>query len=75
MKRRELLDRMAKIARSYGADFDKSSAVHGGNHDKYFVGAQSVEVPRHSEIVEFTSRGILRNFEKMCAKARKEEDP
>jgi hypothetical protein len=65
---------MAKIARSYGVDFDKSSAVHGGNHDKYFVGAHSVEVPRHSEIVEFTARGILRSFEKTCAKTRMEED-
>ena len=64
---------MAKVARSYGVEFDKSSPVHGGSHDKYFVGAHPVEVPRHSEIVEFTARGILRSLEKMCAQARMED--
>jgi hypothetical protein len=73
MKRRELLDRMGQIARVYGITFDKYHPVHGGNHDKYFVGSLSVEVPRHSEIVEYTARGILRTFEKMCAQARMEE--
>jgi hypothetical protein len=29
---------MAKIARSYGVDFDKDRPVHGGRHDKFFVG-------------------------------------
>jgi hypothetical protein len=23
--------------------------VHGGNHDKFFVGGRPVEVPRHNE--------------------------
>ena len=64
---------MAKVARSYGVDFDKDHPVHGGRHDKFFVGGRSVEVPRHSEIVEFTARGILRTFERLCAAAAKEE--
>jgi hypothetical protein len=29
---------MAKIARSYGVDFDKDHPVHGGRHDKFIVG-------------------------------------
>ena len=57
---------MARIARSHGIDFDKDRPVHGGNHDKFFVGKHSVEVPRHNEIVEFTARGILRTFERIC---------
>jgi len=73
MKRRELLDRMAKIARNHGIEFDKDNPVHGGKHDKYFVGGYSVEVPRHAEIVEYTARGISKTFEKMCALARREE--
>jgi hypothetical protein len=73
VKRRELLTQMARIARSYGIDFDKDHPAHGGNHDKFFVGGRSVEVPRHTEIVEYTARGILRTFEQLCAEADKEE--
>lgn len=73
MKRRELLTQMARIARSYGIDFDKDRPVHGGNHDKFFVAGRSVEVPRHNEIVEYTARGIFRTFEQLCAEADKEE--
>jgi len=73
VKRRDLLTQMAKVARSYGVDFDKDNPVHGGRHDKLFVAGRPVEVPRHSEIVEFTARGILRTFERLCAAAAKEE--
>jgi hypothetical protein len=72
MKRRELLNQMARIARSYGIDFDKDDPVHGGNHDKFFVGKHPVEVPRHNEIAEFTARGILRVFERICQAETKE---
>jgi hypothetical protein len=58
---------MAKVALVYGVVFDKDHPVHGGNHDKYFVGGYSVEVPRHSEIAEYTARGTLTTFEQMCA--------
>lgn len=64
---------MARIARSYGVAFDRDHPVHGGRHDKFFVGGRCVEVPRHNEIVEFTARGILRTFDQMCADAAKEE--
>jgi hypothetical protein len=73
VKRRELLTQMAKVARSYGVDFDKDRPVHGGRHDKFFVGGRPIEVPRHSEIVEFTARGILRTFERLCVEAAKED--
>jgi hypothetical protein len=29
---------MSKVARNYGVDFDKDYPVHGGKHDKFFVG-------------------------------------
>jgi hypothetical protein len=49
---------MAKVARSYGVEFDKDHPVHGGRPDKFFARGRPVEVPRHSEIAEFTARGI-----------------
>ncbi|HUZ52677.1 MAG TPA: hypothetical protein VMU94_09115 [Streptosporangiaceae bacterium] len=67
MKRRELLAQMARIAKDHGIAFDQDHPVHGGNHDKFFVGSRPVVVPRHNEIVEYTARGILRTFERMCA--------
>jgi hypothetical protein len=75
VNRRELLNQMARIARSYGVEFDKDHPVHGGRHDKFFVGGYSVEVPRHNEIVEYTARGILRTFRQICAEAGTEERP
>jgi hypothetical protein len=73
VKRRELLNQMARIARSYGIEFDRDHPVHGGKHDRFFVEGHSVEVPRHTEIAEYTARGILRTFEQLCAEASKEE--
>lgn len=75
MKRRELLNEMARIAKSHGIEFDKDHPVHGGRHDKFFVGGCPVEVPRHTEIAEYTARGILRTFGQLCAQASKEERP
>lgn len=73
MKRRELLAQMTRIAQSHGVAFDKDHPVHGGSHDKFFVGGRPVIVPRHSEIVEYTARGILKTFERMCAEQSGEE--
>jgi hypothetical protein len=74
VRRRELLAQMSRIARRHGIASDKDHPVHGGSHDKFFVGGRPVEVPRHSEIVEYTARGILRVFERMCADAAEEEE-
>jgi hypothetical protein len=65
---------MASIARTYGVEFDASHPVRGGRHDRYMVGKQSVEVPRHKEVVEFTARGILRTFEQLCLEAKRNSD-
>ena len=73
VKRRELLTQLAKAARSYGVAFDKNHPVHGGQLDKFFAGGRPVEVPRHSEIAEFTARGILPTVERLCAEAAKED--
>jgi hypothetical protein len=75
VRRRELLNQMARIARSYGIECDKDHPVHGGRHDKFLIGGYSVEVPRHNEIVEYTARGILRTFRQICAEAGTEERP
>jgi hypothetical protein len=64
---------MARIAKRYGIPFNKDQPIHGGNHDKFYVGGHSVEVPRHNDIVEYTARGILRTFEQMCVDAKREE--
>jgi hypothetical protein len=64
---------MSGIAQSYGIAFDKDHPVHGGNHDKFFVGGRPVVVPRHNEIVEYTARGILRTFERLCGDAAREK--
>lgn len=74
VRRRKLLVQMASIARGYGLEFDPRHPVRGGNHDRYLVGNQSVEVPRHKEIVEYTARGILRTFEQLCMEAKRHAD-
>ena len=48
---------MARIAKRYGIGFDKDHPIHGGNHDKFYVGGHSVEVPRHNDIVEYPPAG------------------
>jgi hypothetical protein len=64
---------MAMIAGSHGLPFDKNHPVHGGNHDKYFIGKYCVEVPRHSDIAEYTARGILKTFGEICARSSTED--
>lgn len=33
---------------------------HGGNHDVWTNGKESIPIPRHNEINEYTARGILK---------------
>jgi hypothetical protein len=69
-KRLDLLEQAASLIMSSAA-----KPAHGGRHDKFFVGGHSVEVPRHTKIVEYTARGILRTFGQPCAEAGKKERP
>jgi predicted RNA binding protein YcfA (HicA-like mRNA interferase family) len=34
---------------------------HGGSHDKYIKGSQTIPVPRSKEIKEQTAKGILKS--------------
>ncbi len=38
----------------------------GGKHDKWTDGVYSIPVPRHTEINEFTAKGIIRQAEKIA---------
>jgi hypothetical protein len=60
MRRRELEQRIARIARAKG---QTPAWSEGGNHSKVRVGQTTVSVSRHSEINEITARGILRQIE------------
>ncbi|GII78620.1 hypothetical protein Sru01_36020 [Sphaerisporangium rufum] len=74
VKRKELLDRMARLALEFGFEFSKSPDVHGGSHDKWYVGGEAVIVPRHNEINELTAKRILRVWEALLDEtARREE--
>ncbi|MFC7381593.1 hypothetical protein [Sphaerisporangium rhizosphaerae] len=74
MKRNDLLNRMARLAKKFGFEFSKTPDVHGAGHDKWYVGGEAVIVPRHSEINELTARGILRSWEEMLDDAARAED-
>jgi predicted RNA binding protein YcfA (HicA-like mRNA interferase family) len=42
--------------------------VVGGKHAKWTNGVDSMAVPRHKEIQEYTARGIIKNAEAMNKK-------
>lgn len=56
MKRRILIKRLEAL----GFVFKE----HGANHDTYKRGSDIEQVPRHSEINEYTARAILKKWEK-----------
>ncbi|MDR3069635.1 MAG: hypothetical protein LBU38_01330 [Propionibacteriaceae bacterium] len=58
MKRRELEQRIARIAKAKGL---QTSYSEGGNHTKLTVGNVVTFIPRHSEINEDTAKGILKS--------------
>ncbi|MDO9484682.1 MAG: type II toxin-antitoxin system HicA family toxin [Actinomycetota bacterium] len=58
MKRRQLLKRIAVLARGAGVTFEFSR--HGGEHDLYYLHERAVWIPRHSEINELTARAELK---------------
>lgn len=52
MKKRDI----EKLLRKLGWEL----ARHGANHDIWTNGVETVEVPRHREINEYTAKGILK---------------
>ena len=58
VKRRQLLKRIALLARDAEVDFEFSR--HGGEHDLYYLHDRAVWIPRHSEINELTARAELK---------------
>lgn len=72
VKRNDLLNRMARLARHYGFEFSKTPDVHGGGHDKWYIRGDAVIVPRHTEINELTAKGILKEWDALLAEARQD---
>jgi len=61
VKRRELMRRLASLAREHGVELE---VIEGGSHSKVTIGPARTTVPRHAEVNELTARGILRHVEK-----------
>lgn len=60
MKRTALLKKIRGAAKAAGKPYVVS---HGGDHDRCHVGNTMVPIPRHTEINEYTARGICRDLE------------
>jgi len=60
MKRRDLMKRLAKIAKSEGANLELRE---GGNHTVVRIGDRVESVPRHNEIAELLAQKIIRKME------------
>ena len=60
MKRRDLMKRLAQIAKAQGMEM---RLTEGGNHTKVSIGTRTEMVPRHNEINEMTAKAIIRQLE------------
>jgi mRNA interferase HicA len=60
MKRRDLMRRLAEIAKAQGLEMH---LTEGGNHTKVVIGNRIDVVPRHTEINEMTAKAIIRKLE------------
>lgn len=60
MKRRDLEKKVRRIAKDHGVEVSEGE---GGEHSKWTIGRNHISIPRHSEIAEFTARGIIRDAE------------
>jgi mRNA interferase HicA len=60
MKRSVLLKQLRRIAQEQGVAF---VITEGCSHSKVRLGSRFVVVPRHKEIDELTTQGILRDAE------------
>ena len=61
MKRRDLLKRLDKIAKTKGLDLVTSE---GGNHTRVSIGKWASVIPRHREVNEMLAKAIIRNAER-----------
>jgi hypothetical protein len=61
MKRRNLIQKIKKAAKSAEVDFD--FVREGAAHTIYRCGGQQISVPRHAELNELTSKGIMTDLE------------
>lgn len=52
MKKRDIEKRLRKLRWKL--------ARHGGSHDIWTNGMETVQIPRHREVNEFTAKGILK---------------
>ena len=59
MKRKELMKRLASIAKEEGAELE---VTEGGNHSIVRVGDRRTTVPRHRDINEITAMNILKQI-------------
>ncbi|MBO9056139.1 hypothetical protein JYQ29_03980 [Curtobacterium flaccumfaciens pv. flaccumfaciens] len=62
MKRTELLRRLARKADENDVEFVFHR--HGGSHDLFRFGRNTVVVPRHREVEEMTAPGIVRDCDR-----------
>jgi mRNA interferase HicA len=60
VKRRDLMKRLAQIAKARGVEM---YVEEGGNHTKVRIGDRSQMVPRHNEVNEMTAKAIIRAME------------
>jgi hypothetical protein len=60
MKRRDLMKRLAKIAKAEDEDL---IITEGGPHTKVQIGDRVDSVPRHTEVNEITAQKIIRKME------------
>lgn len=57
MKRRDLINQIAELARTNNVTFEEEN---GTKHDKYRFNGKMVPIPRHREIGEMLAREILK---------------
>ena len=61
MKRRELIKRISRAAKS--SDLSWDLAREGAEHTLYRLGSKPVVIPRHNEINEVTAQAIMKDLE------------
>lgn len=57
MKRGDLIKQINKLGKEKGI---KPEYTEGGKHTKVALGDRQTVIPRHTEINEYTARGILK---------------